>query len=72
MIDFIAISGSLENRIIEYVDHLHEHFFDPVVIKNGAYMPPKMPGYSITMKPNSLNDYQFPTGKIWQEITKNK
>ena len=72
MIDFIAISGSLENRIIEYVDHLHEHFFDPVVIKNGAYMPPKMPGYSITMKPNSLNDYQFPKGEIWQEIAQNK
>ncbi len=67
MIDYIAISGSLENRIIEYVDHLHEHFFDPVVIKNGAYMPPKMPGYSITMKPDSLKDYSFPDGKIWQE-----
>jgi len=67
MLDFISISGSLENRIIEYVDHLHEHFFDPVVIKNGAYMPPSMAGYSITMKPESLKDYTFPTGKIWKE-----
>jgi len=50
MIDYIAVSGSLENRIIEYVDHLHEHFLDPVVVKNGAYMPPKLPGYSIEMK----------------------
>lgn len=67
MIDFIAISGSLENRIIEYVDHLHEHFFDPVVIKNGNYMPPTMPGYSITMKPASLSKYSFPDGEIWRE-----
>jgi len=70
MIDFIAISGTTDERIIEYVDHLHEHFFDPVVIKNGAYMPPKLPGYSITMKPKSLEDYSFPNGKIWQEINK--
>ncbi len=66
MIDYIAISGSLENRIIEYVDHLHEHFHDPVVIKNGHYMPPSMAGYSITMKAASLEEYQFPDGAIWQ------
>ena len=65
MIDFIAISGSLENRIIEYVDHLHEHFHDPVVIKDGHYMPPSMAGYSITMKAKSLEDYNFPDGEIW-------
>jgi len=70
MIDFIAISGTTDDRIIEYVDHLHEHFFEPVVIKNGAYMPPKQPGYSITMKPESLADYSFPNGKIWKEINK--
>ncbi len=66
MFDYIAVSGSLENRIIEYVDHLHEHFYDPVILKNGAYMPPKMPGYSITMKPASLKDYSFPDGRIWK------
>ncbi len=66
MIDFIAISGSLENRIIEYVDHLHEHFHDPVVIKDGNYMPPSMAGYSITMKAKSLEEYSFPDGIIWQ------
>ncbi len=66
MIDFIAISGSLENRIIEYVDHLHEHFLDPVVIKNGHYMPPTMAGYSIEMKAESMAEYQFPEGPIWQ------
>ncbi|MDT0553068.1 L-fuconate dehydratase [Urechidicola vernalis] len=67
MIDYIAISGSKENRIIEFVDHLHEHFLDPVVINNGAYMPPKIAGYSITMKEQSLIDYEFPTGKIWKD-----
>lgn len=66
MIDYIAISGSKEDRIIEFVDHLHEHFLDPVVIKNGAYMPPQASGYSITMKEQSLKDYEYPNGMIWQ------
>ncbi len=70
MIDYIVISGSMENRVIEYVDHLHDHFLDPVTIKNGAYMPPKMPGYSITMKKQSLADYSFPDGSIWKKESK--
>lgn len=68
MVDFISISGSLHNRVIEYVDHLHEHFLEPVHIQNGCYMPPKAPGYSITMRLESLEDYAFPEGKVWQEI----
>lgn len=68
MIDYIAISGSLENRIIEYVDHLHEHFYDPVKISNGAYMPPQLPGYSITMKLESLQNFAYPQGIEWQLI----
>ena len=72
MIDFIAISASMDDRIIEYVDHLHEHFLDPVKLINGAYMPPELPGYSITMKKQSLIDYEFPQGKIWQEEQKIK
>lgn len=67
MIDYISISGTKENRIIEYVDHLHEHFLDPVTIKNGAYMPSRKPGYSIEMSPKSLKEYEFPNGKIWSE-----
>jgi L-fuconate dehydratase len=63
--DYIAVSGSLENRVIEYVDHLHEHFVHPVVIQNGHYMPPIAPGYSITMKPKSLAEYEFPNGTAW-------
>ena len=67
MIDYICISASIDGRVIEYVDHLHEHFLDPVVIKNSAYMPPSRPGYSIEMKQESLKDYSFPDGKIWKD-----
>ncbi|KAA3633292.1 MAG: L-fuconate dehydratase [Bacteroidetes bacterium] len=72
MIDYIAISASMENRIIEYVDHLHEHFLDPVIIENGHYLPPSKPGYSIEMKPESLEQYEFPNGAIWQAELKAK
>jgi L-fuconate dehydratase len=65
MLDYISISGSLENRIIEYVDHLHEHFKDPVTIKSGSYVPPNKAGFSIEIKEQSLQDYEFPSGKIW-------
>jgi len=70
MIDYICISGTAEGRIVEFVDHLHDHFLDPVVIKNGAYMPPSLPGYSIEMKKQSLIDFCFPTGKIWSDDAK--
>ena len=60
LFDYICVSGSLENRVTEYVDHLHEHFVDPVVIKNGRYLPPHKPGYSITMLPETLAEFEFP------------
>jgi L-fuconate dehydratase len=63
--DYIAVGTSLENRILEYVDHLHEHFIDPVRIANGRYMPPRRPGYSIEMHAASLADYAFPDGRAW-------
>jgi L-fuconate dehydratase len=63
--DYICVGASLENRILEYVDHLHEHFVDPVVVKDGHYMPPSKPGYSITMRPESLDEHEFPTGRAW-------
>src|SRR5439155_1527714 len=50
LFDYIAVSGSLEDRVLEYVDHLHEHFVDPVTIRGGRYMPPSKPGYSVQMK----------------------
>ena len=59
MIDYLCIAGTREGRVIEYVDHLHEHFVDPCVIQNAAYMPPQAPGFSIEMKAASLVDYQF-------------
>lgn len=67
MFDYIAVSGSLENRLIEYVDHLHEHFLDPVHMNNGCYMLPEKPGYSIEMKDQSLAEHEFPNGKAWRE-----
>jgi L-fuconate dehydratase len=63
--DYVYVSASLESRILEYVDHLHEHFLDPVRIQNGRYMPPEMPGYSIEMKPESLDEFEFPVGRVW-------
>jgi len=66
MFDYIAVTGTTEDRMIEYVDHLHEHFHDPVVMKNGHYMPPQAPGYSITMKEESLEEHEFPHGSAWK------
>ncbi|MBN3315666.1 ENOF1 enolase, partial [Atractosteus spatula] len=68
LFDYIAVSGSLENRMCEYVDHLHEHFTNPVVIKNASYMPPKNPGYSTEMKDDSAKRHQFPDGEVWREL----
>ncbi len=65
MFDYVCVSGDLENRVIEYVDHLHEHFLNPVVIRNARYMAPSAPGYGITMRPESLKDYEYPTGRVW-------
>ncbi len=67
MIDYICISGTMEGRVVEYVDHLHEHFEDPVTIKNAAYMVSEMPGYSITMKEESMKTYGYPNGTYWSE-----
>jgi len=70
--DYVCVSASLEGRICEYVDHLHEHFETPCIIKNGRYMVPTEIGYSIDIKPQSLIDYEFPQSKIWQEILSTK
>jgi L-fuconate dehydratase len=63
--DYLCVSGSLEDRILEYVDHLHEHFVHPVVVRNGRYMAPRAPGFSIAMKSASLAKYTFPDGSAW-------
>jgi L-fuconate dehydratase len=67
MFDYIGISGSMDGRVVEYVDHLHEHFEDPVVIRRGRYMPPSRPGYSITMREASRLAHRFPDGEVWLE-----
>lgn len=67
LFDYIAVSGSLEGRVLEYVDHLHEHFIDPVVIHRGRYQVPDAPGYSIAMYPESQVQHRFPEGAAWQE-----
>ena len=59
MIDYLCVSGTKEGRVIEYVDHLHEHFLEPCVIQHAAYMPPRQPGFSIEMKPASIAEYTF-------------
>jgi L-fuconate dehydratase len=65
VIDFLVISGSTEGRVAEYVDHLHEHFVDPCVVKDAAYVLPTSPGYSAEMHAASLATYAFPGGSYW-------
>jgi L-fuconate dehydratase len=65
MFDYVAVGASLENRVCEFVDHLHEHFVDPVVVARGRYQVPTAPGYSIEIRPESLSEYAFPDGAGW-------
>ncbi|MGP3914227.1 L-fuconate dehydratase [Nonomuraea sp. 10N515B] len=67
--DYVAVSGSLEGRVTEYVDHLHEHFVDPCVVKNGAYTLPARPGYSAQMYDATLATFSFPDGDYWARAT---
>ncbi|MEV8252720.1 L-fuconate dehydratase [Rhodoglobus sp. NPDC076762] len=63
--DYVAVSGTLENRVTEFVDHLHEHFVDPCIVENGAYRVPMAPGYSAQMHESSLAEFSFPSGSYW-------
>ncbi|GHE65650.1 L-fuconate dehydratase [Streptomyces capitiformicae] len=65
MFDCLALSGTTDDRVIEYVDHLHEHFTDPVVMREGHYVAPVTPGFSATMHPASLAEYRYPDGTFW-------
>jgi L-fuconate dehydratase len=69
MIDYVCISASKEGRVLEFVDHLHQHFLDPVVIRDGRYIAPVAPGYSITMHPESIAAHAFPHGSVWLKET---
>ncbi|WP_338757987.1 enolase C-terminal domain-like protein [Nocardia vulneris] len=66
MIDYVAVSGSVEGRAIEFVDHLHEHFRFPVRVVGGHYLAPREPGFSAEMLPASLRDYEYPAGAAWR------
>lgn len=67
LIDYVLISGSLENRVAEFVAHLHDHFENPSAVKNGCYVAPSAPGYGITMKAASRARFQYPDGPVWSE-----
>jgi L-fuconate dehydratase len=66
LIDYICVSGSLDGRMTEFADHLHEHFLNPVIVREGRYIPPTAPGFSIEMMPESLAEFEFPTGSAWR------
>ena len=66
--DYIAVSGSLDGRVVEWVDHLHEHFVEPAIVHHGRYVAPMAPGYSIEMLPSSVDEYEFPHGPVWSLV----
>jgi len=68
VIDYVCLTGSTENRMIEYVDHLKEHFLDPPIMGESCYFPPIAAGYGTEAKEDSLNDYEYPNGKIWKPL----
>ena len=63
--DYVAVSGSLEGRVTEYVDHLHEHFVEPCIVEAGAYRLPNAPGYSAEMVAASVQEFRYPDGSYW-------
>jgi L-fuconate dehydratase len=67
MFDFLAVSGTTRDRMVEYVDHLHEHFVDPVIIRNGRYQAPTRPGMGAQMLVTSVADHTYPTGRVWAD-----
>ncbi len=67
LFDYVCLSADLTNRVIEYVDHLHEHFVNPVVLQAGCYMPQREPGYSAELHAESLADHSFPGGRVWRD-----
>jgi L-fuconate dehydratase len=70
MFDFVRVSGRMDDRVTEFVDHLHEHFVDPCVIRKARYAAPDAPGYSSEIKAESRAAYQYPNGPVWREVTK--
>jgi L-fuconate dehydratase len=67
MFDYVAVSGSVQDHVIEYIDHLHEHFTDPVRISQGRYLAPTSPGLSAELYPDSVTAHTFPHGTVWKQ-----
>ncbi len=67
MFDFVAVSGTTQRRAIEYVDHLHEHFTEPVQIRNGRYIAPTAPGMSAQLRADTIERHRFPSGAVWAD-----
>jgi L-fuconate dehydratase len=63
--DYLAVSTTTDGRVTEYVDHLHEHFVDPAIVRNGHYLAPSAPGTSITMLDSTIQQYSYPLGTEW-------
>jgi L-fuconate dehydratase len=67
VIDYLLVSGTTEGRVAEYVDHLHEHFVEPVHVRGGRYLAPRAPGFGAEIHPGSLERFTFPNGPAWRE-----
>ncbi|GBP37503.1 Mitochondrial enolase superfamily member 1 [Eumeta japonica] len=68
--DFASVSGTMEGRLVEYVDQQHEHFIDPCIVENARYLAPKLPGYSTEFLPEALEKFTYPSGSEWQRMFK--
>lgn len=68
MWDYVSLSGTTENRMIEFVDQQHEHFVNPAIVQKAHYIAPEAPGYSTELREESILDYEYPTGRKWQSM----
>jgi L-fuconate dehydratase len=66
MFDYVALTGTMQGRMIEWIDHLHEHFLAPAAVADGRYLTPETPGAATRMRPESLAEFSFPTGAAWR------
>ncbi|HEX3921148.1 MAG TPA: enolase C-terminal domain-like protein [Streptosporangiaceae bacterium] len=65
MFDYVALSGTMQGRVIEWIDHLHEQFVTPAVVAGGRYVTPRQPGASTQLRPESIEEFSFPSGPAW-------
>ena len=70
MFDAVAVTGHHKDRVVEYVDHLHEHFKVPTQVRGGYYLAPTEPGAGAEMHQSTIDEYEFPTGNYWKKANK--